>query len=301
MAASFRNALVFTMAGCVGACAGTEHPPRVEDEPRAMAPVPACIEPLPARSNASGTMRNLREEQYWRLVFPAFDLKQETLPQGALACTGVDVFTDPVFVGGATRGAPMQVQQGDIVYGSGGDHMRILWMRTHRWPDGSEAGPIALVRTKEDFAEVYAVGAFRRASPRSTFQAERVGSEFLISGTDDGCEGLPPTSACETKVTLLLPRYGRLVQLAALDTERRAYASGGEPGVSGAIEYRLTASPRYTDSGVKLFEQVQASDSAGRVIHKTELERLLVLRDGKMEPSADSVWGRVFPSQAAKP
>ncbi len=96
-------------------------------------------------------------------------------------------------------------------------------------------------------------------------------------------------------MTLLLPRFGRLVQVAALSTERRAYASGSEPGVGGQIEYRMTASPQYTADGVKLFEQVQATDSAGRVIHKTELERMLVLRDGKIDASADSIWGRVFP------
>jgi hypothetical protein len=267
-----------------------------------MAPIPACIMPLPARTSATaGTMRNLREEQYWQLVFPSFDLKQRTLGLDSVTCTGAHVFDAPIFRGGATHGTPVQVQEGDIIYGNGGDHMRIVWMRTHSWPDGSEAGPIALVRTQEDFAEVYAVGSFRRSSTQSTFQAERLGTEFLISGTDDGCQGLPLTTACEAKITLLLPRFGQLVQLAALDTERRAYATGTEPGVTGNIEYRLTASPKYTDDGVQLFEQVKASDSAGRVVHKTELERVLVLRDGKMEPSSDSLWGRVFPAATAKP
>jgi hypothetical protein len=88
------------------------------------------------------------------------------------------------------------------------------------------------------------------------------------------------------------------VQVAALATERRAYANGSEPGIGGQIEYRLTASPQYTADGVKLFEQVQATDSAGRVIHKTELERMLVLRDGKMDSTTDSIWGRVFPGAA---
>ena len=276
-------------------CTESTRPPRTEDDARSMAPVPACIEPLPARAGVAGTLRNLREEQYWQLVFPGYDMTHHTLAGDSLACTGTPVFDDPVFAGGTPRATPIPVEDGDILYGSGGDHLRIVWMRTHRWPDGSEAGPIALVRTKEDFAEVYAVGALRRTTTHTNFQAERVGTEYLITVTDDGCEGLPRATACETKVTILLPRFGRLVQVASLSTERRAYATGGEPGIGGPVEYRMTASPQYTDAGVKLFEQVQATDSAGRVIHKTELERMLVLRDGKMDASADSIWGRVFP------
>jgi hypothetical protein len=278
------------------ACAESERPPRVEDEARAMAPVPACITLLPARSNATaGTMRNLREEQYWQLVFPSFDVDKRLLPPDALACTGAPVFDDPLFAGGTTRGTPIPVQDGDIMYGSGGDRLRILWMRTHHWQDGGEAGPIALVRTKDDFAEVYAIGVYRRATAQTTFQAERVGTEFLVSATDDGCQGLPRSTPCETRVTLLLPRFGRLVPLVTIATERRAYASGSEPGVSGQIEYRMTASPQYTDQGVKVFEQVQATDSTGRTLRKTELERLLILHEGKLESSSDSIWARTFP------
>ena len=284
------------------ACAESERPPRVEDEARVMAPVPACITPLPARTTATaGTMRNLREDQYWQLVFPAFDDDRKLLPVDALACTGARVFDDPMFAGGTTRGSPIQVQEGDILYGSGGDRLRILWMRTHKWNDGGEAGPIALVRTKEDFAEVYAIGAYRRATPQTTFQAERVGTEFLVSATDDGCQGLPKTAPCETKVTLFLPRFGKLVPLVAIDTERRAYASGSEPGVSGNIEYRLTASPQYSAAGVSVFEQVKATDSTGRVLRKTELERVMLLHDGKLESSSDSIWGRTYPGGSSAP
>ncbi|HEX8789723.1 MAG TPA: hypothetical protein VF765_02145 [Polyangiaceae bacterium] len=280
------------------ACAETERPPRMEDVPRAMAPVPACILPLAGKPRAAGTLRNLHEEEYWKLVFPSYDASHHQLDPAAAACTGSAVFDDPVFRGGSTRGTPIQVEDGDILYGNGGDHMRIVWMRTHRWKDGSEAGPIALVRALDDFAEVYAVGVFKRAASQSSFQAERLGEEFLVSATDDGCEGLPPTRECDAKVTLLLPRFGRLVEVAAIDTEKRAYATGSEPGVQGAIEYRLTTSPQYTSAGVKLFEEVQATDSAGRVVRSTELERMLVLRDGKMEPTSDGIWDRVYPRPA---
>jgi len=283
-----------------GACAQAPEVVRIEDQARAMTPVPACILPLPPRSTAAaGTMRNLKEEQYWPVVFPAFDSRAMQLPVDAVACTGARVFDDPIFAGGTTRGAPAKVESGDIVYGNGGDRIRILWMRTHHWPDGSEAGPLALVRTKEDFSEVYAVGAFRRAQGKATFQVERLGTEYVIAAGDDGCEGRPATAACLSTLSLFLPRFGKLVNLATLAIEQRAYAKASEPGVPGDIEYRLTASPLYVPEGVELFERVQATDSTGRVLRKTELERRLLLKDGVLDLGDGSIWGKAFPGATA--
>jgi hypothetical protein len=262
-----------------------------------MAPVPACIAPLGARAHGVGqTMRNLSEEQYWGLIFPNYDAQNRRLAVDSLTCTGARVFDDPVFVGGTTRGTPIEVKDGDIVFGNGGDRVRIVWLRTHRWPDGSEAGPLALVRAKEDFAEVYAVGAYRRSNGTLTLQAERLGTEVLASATDDGCEGQAKSTPCETNVALFLPRFGKLTRVTTMATERRAFATGNEPGVLGPVEYELTASPQYTQEGIKLFEQVKATDGAGRVVHKTELQRVFVLHDGSLEQGSDSLWARVYPA-----
>src|SRR5580700_1255362 len=113
MTSTLRIAWVFSAlaagAGALGtaACA-VDRPARIEDEARAMAPVPACILPLAARSHGAGqTMRNLTEDQYWELVFPSYDAQKHSLPANAVTCTGRRVFDDPVFAGGTTRGSPI--------------------------------------------------------------------------------------------------------------------------------------------------------------------------------------------------
>src|SRR5262249_9570977 len=103
----FSRLLATCFVAVVGAVAaafgGAERPPRVEDQARAMALVPGCITPLPGRAHGGGaTMRNLKEEQYWQLVFPSYDAKNHRLPLGALTCTGSAVFSDPVLAGGQT-------------------------------------------------------------------------------------------------------------------------------------------------------------------------------------------------------
>jgi hypothetical protein len=141
------------------------------------------------------------------------------------------------------------------------------------------------------------VGAYRRSNGALTLQAERLGTEVLIAATDDGCQGQAKTTACETNVSLFLPRFGHMVRLTTLVTEKRAFASGAEPGVMGQVAYQLTASPQYTQDGIKLFEQVKATDPAGRLVHKTELERMLVLHEGALE-QGDSLWAKLYPGAA---
>jgi hypothetical protein len=295
-AASFASLTAGVVGSSLG-CAPAERPARIEDQARAMAPVPACIVPLPGKPKGpgGGAMKSLTEDQYWQLVFPGYDTTNHKLASNALACTGFKVFDDPIFQGGTTRGgSDIQVQDGDVGYGSGGDGVRIVWLKTHRWPDGTEAGPLALVRTKQDFEEVYAVGAYKRTSGQVLFQAERMGTEVLITATDDGCQGQAKTAPCEKNITILVPRFGQLKRAVTFPAERRAFATGGEAAVMGQVAYQLNASPQYTADGITLYEQIQALDSVGRVVHKTELSRTLVLHDGAIEGS-DSLWGKVFP------
>src|SRR5271165_154537 len=161
MRSSLRIGWVFlcgwVLPGAFAACAPTERPARIEDQARAMAPVPACIVPLQGKPKGpgGGVTKSLTEDQYWQLVFPAYDATNHKLAANALPCTGFKVFDDPIYQGGTVRGgSEIQVQDGDIAYGSGGDGVRILWLKTHRFPDGTEAGPLVLARVRGDFEEV---------------------------------------------------------------------------------------------------------------------------------------------------
>jgi hypothetical protein len=279
--------------GAAGAgCGGGERPPHLEDTPRTTVPLPACVVALSPRVNASG-LRNLTEDEVWRVVFPRYDASKHELPVGAEACTGDRVFDDPILAGATVRAQALAVKEGDIVYGNAGDRLRIVWLRTHRWPDSSEGGPLAIVRATETSAEVYAVGVHRRPPSKTTLQAERIGTEMIVTVIDDGCEDQPKSSPCASTVTLYHPGGGHLDRLRTLTTEQRAFGSGSEPGVIGQLEYHLTSSPEYGSSGVKFFEEIESKDSGGRVLHKMELERNFALKDDTLEGGPESLWGRV--------
>ncbi len=297
-----KSAFALVLASGLLACGGTPKPPYIEDNARAMAPPPACIMRLKARPPRA-TMRNLKEEQYWELVFPSFEGPRKSLPSKAIACQGRDVFADPLFEG-ATRvdEYPAPVADGEILMGSGGDRLRVLWMRTHRTASGLDVGPLALVRTKEDFAEVYAVGAYRGRTKRPLFGLERMGVEAVVTVKDEACTG-PDYKAgapCESTLAAFLPRRGVLENLAVFSTERRDFVHEGEPGSTGTVEYHLTSGVKFVDGGAMLYEQVIAQDEGGRELRHAELERVFKQLDARLVPNEEPLWPRIFPAADTK-
>ena len=287
--------LVALAAGCSGAAQQST----IYEEARLMAPPPACIMRLPARAGGKA-VRSLKEEEYWELVFPSFERPRQALPDRALACTGRTVFDDPLFKG-ATRVAsyPAPVSEGDVLVGSGGDRLRVIWLRTHRDADGLEVGPLALVRAKDDFGEVYAVGAYKGRTPRPLFRLERIGVEAVVSVTDEDCtrKDYKLGTPCESTQGIYMARKGVLVNLATFSTERRAYVSAGEQGTTGLVEYHLTASPKFEEKGVTLSEQILAVDEGGRELRHSEIERVFALEDIKLIPNEEPLWPRIYPAK----
>ena len=280
---------------------GCESPPPrtpIEDQTRRVAPLPACVMYLPARRAATaGTLRHLKEEEISRLVFPTFDEEKRTLPKDAVACTGRTVLGDPLLAGGApTRGTwPLLEEDGDALYGSGGDRIKVVWLRFLKWNDGTVGGPLSILRPTEKFAELYAVGAFRGHSDRVKLGTQRMGNELLVIAEEDNCAGRKEGDACENRMTVFLPRKGILQRIVDLPIERVAYVGQAERGASGTLQYHLTTAADYKDDGIHLVEQIRVSDENGRELRKAELERLFAVDDIKatMVANEPPLWDRV--------
>ena len=278
----------------VAACAETPERPRTEDDARQLAPLPACLTQLSAsgKNTSAGAARSLREEQYWSLVFPSFDAKDGRVPEGAHACTG----RVPELAGGHAQ----KIEEGAIVLGGGGDRLKVAWLRSHTYDDGTTGGAIALVRSLDGTAEVYAVGTYR-AHAKVQLQIERIGPEVVVSAIDDTCSGRKQGGPCETAVTVLAPRSGILQRVATISQERISYATDNEPGIRGRSEYRLTSAITYTEGAIKVLEQVLVRDEQGREVRKAELERAYTFApDGSMVVDEDSLWATVSGVAKAK-
>ena len=306
-------ALVVAFAGLVPLGCAHEAPSRslVEDQTRRAVPLPACVYHLaPRRPESAGTLRRLRDTEVVKLIFPTFDEDKRLLGAGAVACTGAALLTDASLASGKpARGSwPQVVEDADLLYGSGGDRMRVVWLRILAFDDGTVGGPLAIVRGTEHFAELFAAGTLRGYGERTTLGTQRLGSEVVVTASDDGCVGRKPGDACEKVMHLFLPRGGALRPVGDLALERVAYGGPGdaserpEEGAAGTVEYRMTASADYRDDGVHVVEQVRVKDGSGAELRVLERERLFVWNDaGALTASEPPLWDTAVQFKASKP
>jgi hypothetical protein len=285
--------LATTLTGLVGC---RDHLPasRTGDSTRKLAPPPACVTPLPARVAASGVSRTLREEAWWPVVFPGFDSEKRRLPESSLTCEGRPIFTDATFTDATVRrgGWPFVPEEGDVVQGAGLNKLRLLWFRTHDKGGGTMAGPLALVRSFEEDAEVYAIGSYSGNASRAKLRIERLGSDILPTVQDDGCQGVTD-APCETTLQVYLPYRGQLRSAAKITLERLAFANETEPGVIGRIGYHLVTTPVFSQQGITLSEQITVHDSESRELRRAELTRVFVAADERLENTEVPLWDRI--------
>jgi hypothetical protein len=291
--------LVLTPVATATGCEAVPERAHTQDDARLVAPLPACVSER-AGPRTAGVATSLKEDEAWRAVFPSYDPSASQLPQGGRACNGDSLFADPLLAGGAPRGGwPLRVVEGDAVFAAGADRMRVAWLRAVNFDDGSSGGALALLRAYESTVEVFAIGAYRGIAEQTHFTVERLGAEIVVVAQADGCA--KHAGACDSTVRVYLPRQGVLGMVAKFAVARVAYAEGGEPGVRGRVEYRLSASPQFVPGEIRLVEQVVARDESGRDVRRAELTRgYALLPDDTMVPSDDSIWWRVFPHAPTK-
>jgi hypothetical protein len=264
---------------------------KLEDGARRTIPVPICLKPLP-RHGTAGVVATLKPEDYWATVLPSYDTGAGTIDRSSPDCSGRQWFSSPELMQSeGPRTGPIKVTEADVAVESAPDGFKIVWLRTHHWADGSAGGVLSLVRAREAYAEVYAVGFHRGGAAPTRFAFERLGPEILITATDDGCSGVKPKQGCETTMVAYLLSSGQLVPGARFALDRIQY--GQAPGI-GEVQYRLTAAPSFQEKAIRLVEQVVIRDATQTEVRKSDLERIFRLRDrGRLVPSGESLWNQV--------
>ena len=282
---SYAFVAVAALAGCASSPAARV---AVEDQARRAAPIPCCVLPLPAHGPRSqGTLRGLHETEVAKLLVPTFDEASRRMPEGAPTCVGA--------ISQAAGGNPVRaegrLEDGDVLFGAAPDRIKVVWLRARDFGDGTVGGPIALVRGREDLAEAYAVGGYRGRRDHVTLGATRAGAHLVVTAEDDGCSGSPHGAACETTLSVFVARRGRLERVVDASTLRIAPGVGGERGVAGSVEYRLSSAPSYGADGIHIAEQLEVRTSAGEVVRKVERDRAFVFDPrGDLRPSSPSLW-----------
>jgi len=285
-----RRFLTFAVVLFASGCAGAVESSKLEDRARRTVPVPICVQPL---ERSSSGVSKVDPADYWKMILPAFDAASSTVDSGSSDCAGRAAFAEAdLLQAEGPRTGSLPAKPDHAVVTPGPDGFRIVWLRTFQFPDGSSSGPLALVRPREGYAEVYGTGAYRGKLKSTRLGLERMGSRILVTATDEGCAQTEPGKSCETSFTVFLLGSGRLTKAASLPLDRVDYRPF--PGVPGLAKYRLTATPVFQDRAMRVVEQVVVSDQNQGTIRKSDLERVFRLgQNSSFEPSAPSLWAAV--------
>jgi hypothetical protein len=279
-------------------CGGAEQP-HSEVAARNQTPIPVCtmqLAPVAGQGTGKAVVRSLDPEQWIEALIPSFDDSKGLNPTD-VDCTGHYAFANEMLRGGiSTRGWPRLVDPDDLDVRAGPEGMRVLWLRTLKFENGDEGGPVALVRAVDDRAEVYGIGSFR-GPPKAKLSPVRLGNDNLVVSETKTCGS---TADCQHRAHFYLPRRGRLIEAATIDLERVAVIpSITERGLYA--RYHLRTDVTYQPDGIHLLEQVKVKiihyedghRDSDRDLRKVEFSRLLRVERDTLFPSNDSLWERV--------
>ena len=281
------SSLLWGVLLCGTGCAGAVESSRIEDRARRTVPVPICLKALERRS--AGAVSVLKAEDYWSLILPTFDLGSNSVDRSAPDCSGRLVFDKPELAEAeGVRSGSLAVKPETAVITPASDGMRIVWLPTHRFANEEAAGPLALLRPREGFAEVYATGFYRGNQKSSRFALERMGTRFVVTVGDEGC-ATAKGKRCQSSFKVYVMRSGMLFPSADLAVEKVDFRSMA--GVPGAVQYRLTVTPIFQDKVLRVVEQLALRDENQSVLRKSDMERVFELKgDGRLECKQPSLW-----------
>lgn len=268
-------------------------------EMRDVTPVSVCRMKLAPVSPERGkaVVRDLDPSQWMEVMVPNYD-DEKGIDPTSLDCTGNYAFANESMRGGASdRGWPRKLDADDMTVNAGPNGMRVLWLRTLKFDDGEEGGPLALARARGDSAEIYGIGSFR--GPKgSTFATARVGNETIVTAETKECS--PDGDACRKRNVFFLPRRGRLIEGATIDLDRTAIVpSTTQRGLYA--QYHLSTDVTYQKDGILLLEQVSVRITPSEVpdldsdreLRTVEFSRFLKVDRDTLFSSNEPLWERV--------
>lgn len=277
----FRRLVASFWLACLVGCAGSPLSSKTEDEVRLMMPVPICLQRLP-RPAAAGSIVALRPAEYWSMLLPSFDSEASTVDLSRPDCSGRLTLAE-----GASGAGSVTIRADQMVLGSGSDGFKIAWLPVRSF-DTKRSGLLALLRQRQEFLEVYALGIHQGVTTDVRFALERMGPALVVTALEERCSGEGDQRLCDAACTVYLMHSGQLQAQARFPVDHTVKPTAAAGAASS--EYRFSASADYRPNGVVLTEQLSVREKGRGEVRSVDLERTLRLQDGRLVPSTESLW-----------
>jgi hypothetical protein len=281
----------------------------------------ACATPPHPWSNTSlcGMERTpeppASEHEPWLLLLVrGYDRRTHEATTPAVDCTGAQVRWDgPAMacVDGSVSSTllpPRPLGASDVVVSAQEQGIQLAWVITNRYASGDAVGPVAVVQTTSRESIVKATGVLRAYPERSTLRIEKIGKNELLVAEGERCAS-GDASSCH-RAARVLPLRGPRFAPEPLGSEDGGCLSAAwfdlardETRPLDSVRrrrYRLTASLHFEPTLLRIDEEIVVHDfdphkpqAAPQLARRAHAERTVVLLDGRMVASGQSLWSKV--------
>ncbi|HWO12874.1 MAG TPA: hypothetical protein VNN80_25420 [Polyangiaceae bacterium] len=278
----------------LGACKTNVLSSKTEDDARQLIPVPICLKRLP-RSTTPGAVVSLSSEEYWSLLLPSYDGGARTIDPSALDCSGRQSLAR-LSPPDARR---IRVDPEKVTLAASADGMKIVWLQSHPLSEGLYEGLMAIMRQRESYMEVYAVGIHRGLPKGTRFTLQRMGPRLVVEAVQEACVGEGSDRRCNASTSVYLMTTGALRHSAAFPIEQLVRMPDRDG--YGPVEYRFSASAEYRDTSIELTEHLSVNSKGQGETRSSDLQRALRLENGQLLASGESLWTKTQRELGIKP
>ena len=303
--------ILVLVSACISACRSEKSLKTTPDKPLGV-----CQMPLPRRN---GGIRPMRTEDWMRLILVTENysggqvIAQQTCTNRRIEHTPLprdcEVQTpDP----GVPEPVPLSEQS--VTERLMPDNRRLIWIMTHRFPNGDGFGPVAAVTVTDEIAYVGSIGLLRLRPQRVDLNLWQIGAKTVLMAAGETCIDQQDASSCRRAANLLVFDQGmfhslpirRAVSKECIDLPWVEYKREADLTLENGWNrhMRIVASLDHDQRYVVVTEQVDVADTdpnhpdiPARDVRRIDTERFIHVDGPNLYTRQSPLWPRIIPSQ----
>jgi hypothetical protein len=191
---------------------------------------------------------------------------------------------------------------------------RLVWIMTHRFPNGDGFGPVGAITTDRTQAYVGSIGFLRLRPTRVDLDLWEIGSKVVLRGEGETCDDVKNTASCRRASNLLVYNQQRFhaVPMRRPDTNECIDAPWVERVREADLtldsgwnrHMKITASVTHDQRYVVITEHVDVKDTdpkhvdvPPRDVRKIDTERFIHVSGPNLFTRQPPLWPRIIPSE----
>ncbi len=292
------------------ACGGNE----IRRDAKALCSVPRPV-------TATGAARPMRATDWMNLLLKGFSWKRD--PQQRLAykahydCTG-----EPIRWPKSPPNCPqeppdephvVELEEGSVIDRRLPSGEQLVWIVTHRFPNGDGMGPIALANVGDKSVSVRALGHYRGRAGRVRMHLWPIGDGSVLVVVGERCKDVKKPATCQREARVLVRDRDRFLVTPIVDREGRCieqakieYKRQGETSIeSGHVRrFSFDASVGHDVRYLVITEQIDINDfdpsqpgMPPRHVRRVDTERFIHLEGVRLVSRQGPLWRRMMPTR----